>query len=131
MVLASATLQQSAQDEDGCFFVQWLIVVAALGALDTGGTAGLAGALADGLQRCLPQLGQKLKPLLSDTYSTREGIVDENLRLASVGMMGCGKTADVQTVTHGEERQDTDGRVLHGVQPTVKVQPALGSTMGF
>ena len=50
----SATLQQSAQDEDGCFFVQWLIVVAALGALDAGGTAGLARALTDGLQRRLP-----------------------------------------------------------------------------
>lgn len=59
MVLA-ATLQQAAQDEDGCFFVQRLIVVAALGALDAGGTARLAGTLADGLQRCLPQLSQKL-----------------------------------------------------------------------
>ena len=59
-LLASAMLQQSAQDEDGCFFVQRLIVVATLGALDAGGTARLAGALADGLQRRLPQLSQKL-----------------------------------------------------------------------
>ena len=96
-------LQQSAQDEDGCFFVQRLIVVAALGALDAGGTAGLAAAIADGLQRRLPQTGQKLKPLLGNTHPTREGVVDENLRLASVGMTGCGKATDVQTVAHSEE----------------------------
>ena len=97
-------LQQSAQDEDGRFFVQWIIVVAALGALDAGATARLAGALADGLQRRLPQLSQKLKSLLGDTNPTREGVVDKNLRLASVGMTGCGKAADVQTIAHGEER---------------------------
>ena len=108
--------EEFAEEEDGGGFVQRFVVVAALGALDAGGAARFAGAFLDGRQGGPPKLLQDLEPLLGDANPAGEGVVDEDLSPARIGVFGGGEATDVQSVAHGEEGQYADSGVLGGVQ---------------
>ena len=86
------------------------------------GAAVLAGAFFDVVQRYLPQLFDHFKTLFRDADSPRVPVVDEDLRLRGVRMHDRGHAADIIPVAQSEQRQDPDGGMFGGVQPSRKIQ---------
>ena len=104
--LAGAVLanQQGFEDDQGGRFVQWFVVVATVGTLDARRAACLTGAFFNRTQRGFPQLRQQLEALLRDSDTSRESVVEEDLRPPGLGVVWGGKAANVLPVTHGKQR---------------------------
>jgi hypothetical protein len=106
--------------------VQGLVVVAALGALDAGGAAVLAGALGDNPESGLPEFGDHVVALLGDADAAGVSVIDENLGLTRIRVHRRGNAADIIPVAQGKEGQDADGGMLGGVESPGEVAPLLG-----
>src|SRR3990172_5803857 len=87
------------QDQYRRLLVQWLVVVAALGGLDAGGTPVLAGTLLYQAEGGLPQLLHQLIALLGDADAAGVAVVDEDLGPAGIGVLGGGDPANIIPVT--------------------------------
>ena len=96
----------------GGFFVQRLVVVAALGRLHARGAAVSTGTFFHGFQCSLPELDHHLEPFLGNADASRVGIIDKDLWFAGVGMEGGGYAANIITVAEGKQGQYTNSGVF-------------------
>ncbi len=85
----------------------------------------VAGALGDHVEGSLPPFFDDLVAPLGYADTTGMAVVDEDLRLAGVGMNRCRDATDVVAVAQRKQRQDADGRMLTGMQPAGKIELLL------
>lgn len=120
------TVQQAPKNQRGGFFVEGLVVITALGALDAARATIVAGALFDqGEGRGEPLL-DNAKARLGDPDPAGVGVVDKDRRGTDLGMVRGGDAADVVAITEGKEREQADTGVLDRVNSPSEVQPSLG-----
>src|SRR3972149_9982173 len=115
--------QQVPEDKNCRLLVQGLVVVAALGGLDAGGTPLLAGTLLYQAEGGLPQLLHQLIALLGDADAAGVAVVDEDLGPPGIGVVGGGDPADVVPITQGEEGQEGNRSVLRRMETPPPGQP--------
>src|SRR3990172_3938924 len=108
--------QQVPEDKNCRLLVQGLVVVAALGGLDAGGTPLLAGTFLYQAEGGLPQLLHQLIALLGDADAAGVAVVDEDLGPAGIGGVGGGDPANIVAVAEGEEGQEANGGVLRRME---------------
>ncbi|NJP74042.1 flp pilus-assembly TadE/G-like family protein [Streptomyces sp. C1-2] len=113
--------QKFGQQPYGTSLVQRFVAVAALGGLDAGRAAGLALAGGDGLARGGEPLACGVEGPLGEPGAAGMAVVHEDRGQQGVGMERDGDPADVPAVARGEQREQTDGRVLGGVQGAAQV----------
>src|SRR6266511_39177 len=95
--------QELVEEADGAGLVEGMVAVAALGRLDAGGAAGLAGAGPDGVPGRAQVLGGELVAALGDAGAAGVAVVDEDGGHAGVRVPGGRQATDVPAVAHREQ----------------------------
>src|SRR5437868_2707422 len=101
---------------EGARLVEELVQVAALRALDAGGTAALAGATGQQLGRVGDPPLELVEATGRDPDAAGVAVVDEDGRRARVEVEVRREAADVPAVAHRPQRQQRDERVLGRMQ---------------
>jgi hypothetical protein len=96
----------------GGFFIQRLVVVAALGRLHARGATIGARTVFHTFQCGLPKIEDHVETFLGNADASRVGIIDKDLWFAGVGMEGGGYAANIITVAEGKQGQYTNSGVF-------------------
>src|SRR6478735_5073629 len=122
-------VEQQVEERGGTGLVERVVLVAALGRLDAGRAAVLAGARRDRVAGGGEPGARRAEAALGEAGSARVAVVDEDGELAGVRMDRGRHTADVPAVAGREERQQPDRAVLGRVGGPGQVgpgEPGLG-----
>ena len=105
---------------------EWLVEVAALGRLDTGGASTRAGALGNQAVRVGAELLEARERRPRDADAARVRVIDEDRRCARLRVVVGREASDVPAVAHRDQRRHRDLGVLERVQrPEQQLQRKL------
>jgi hypothetical protein len=93
--------------------------------LDARRAAITTGTFLHSFQSGLPELHYHLKSLLGNANPAGVRVINENLRLAGVGVKGGGHATDVIAVAKRKEGKYADSRVFTGMETAVEVKPGI------
>ena len=97
-------------------FAERLVAVAAFGRVHAGGATVFASAAFDCFKGGAQPLRNRVEAALANARAAGCGVVDENGGPAGVHVKQRGESTQIPAVAGGDERQQSDGGVLGGVQ---------------